>query len=350
MRRAAAILITTLMLVPAGPVQTALARSMTDDGGRVVTAPDKVERVFAAGPPAAILLYTLAPDLLLGWPRENRAREKAFLAEPYASLPATGRIAGRGSSAGPESVLALKPDLILDVGATRGSFVDSADRTQQQTGIPYILLDGRYAAIPRTYRTLGALLGRADKAEELAGWAEAMLADIDRRLSTLPPDRRPRVYYGRGPDGLQTGLAGSINLEVLDRVGAVNAAAGAGAGGLAEVSLEQVLAWDPDVILTIDPNFHRRLGSDPRWRVLRAVREGRVYLSPRLPFGWVDFPPGVNRLIGARWLVSVLYPDLFPEDIRPIVRDFYQRFYHVTLSDARIGALLTVAEAGEVDP
>jgi len=41
-----------------------------------------------------------------------------------------------------------------------------------------------------------------------------------------------------------------------------------------------------------------------------------VHLSPKLPFGWVDFPPTVNRLIGLWWLAKILYPDLFPEDLR----------------------------------
>ncbi|MBV9077139.1 MAG: iron ABC transporter substrate-binding protein, partial [Methylobacteriaceae bacterium] len=63
-------------------------------------------------------------------------------------------------------------------------------------------------------------------------------------------------------------------------------------------------------------------------------------LSPKLPFGWVDFPPSVNRLIGLRWLGRVLYPDLFPEDLRPVTRGFYERFYHVDLTDAQIDGVL----------
>jgi iron complex transport system substrate-binding protein len=65
-----------------------------------------------------------------------------------------------------------------------------------------------------------------------------------------------------------------------------------------------------------------------------------VHLSPKLPFGWVDFPPSVNRLIGLRWLAKILYPDLFPEDLRTLTRDFYRQFYHVTLADAQIDRVL----------
>jgi iron complex transport system substrate-binding protein len=70
------------------------------------------------------------------------------------------------------------------------------------------------------------------------------------------------------------------------------------------------------------------------------VRDGRVHLSPKLPFGWVDFPPCVNRLIGLTWLAKLLYPTLFPEDLRALTRDFYARFYHVTPSAAQIDRVL----------
>ena len=86
-------------------------------------------------------------------------------------------------------------------------------------------------------------------------------------------------------------------------------------GGLAIVSLEQVLLWNPDVIVTIDRDFAANVRSDPVWASVAAVRAGRVHLSPKMPFGWVDFPPSVNRLIGLWWLAKILYPEQFPEDI-----------------------------------
>jgi len=67
--------------------------------------------------------------------------------------------------------------------------------------------------------------------------------------------------------------------------------------------------------------------NDPAWSPVAAVRARRVHLSPTLPFGWVDFPPGVNRLIGLWWLAKMLYPELFAEDVRTLTRDFCARFY-----------------------
>ncbi len=231
---------------------SARAATVTDGADRAVQVPARVERVFPAGPPAAIMLYTLAPELLLGWPRANSPEEREFLIPDIASRPEVGRITGRGNTANLEVVLALKPDLILDVGSINTTYISLADRVQEQTGIPYALLDGRFDGTPAAYRILG----------------------------------------------------------------------------------------NPDVIITIDQEFAANVHNDRAWAPVAAVRARRVHLSPKLPFGWVDFPPSVNRLIGLWWLAKILYPDLFPEDLRALTGDFYRRYYHVALSDAQIDRVL----------
>jgi iron complex transport system substrate-binding protein len=312
------------------------AATVTDSAGRIVPVPGSVARVFPAGPPAAITLYTVAPDLLLGWPRANRPDEREFLDPRIGARPEVGRITGRGNTANLEAVLALKPDLILDVGVVNNTYISLAERVQQQTGIPYALLDGRFDGIAAAYRIIGALTGRRDASEAAARYADETVKAIAARLP--PPEKRPRTYYARGPRGLQTGLGGSINVETIELL-ARNVAGGT-RGGLATVSIEDVLVWNPEVIVTIDKDFAERVYSMPAWRPIAAVRTKRVHLSPKLPFGWVDFPPSVNRLIGLWWLAKILYPELFPEDLRGLTREFYQRFYHVPLTDEQIGRVL----------
>lgn len=318
--------------------RTLRAATVTDATGRAITIPEKVTRVFPAGPPAAIMLYTMAPDLLIGWPRSNRPEEREFLLPDIGSRPEVGRITGRGNTANLETVLALKPDLILDVGSTSETFVSLATRVQEQTGIPYALLDGRFVSIANSYRTLGALTGRRAEGEDLADYTHRTITLITERIANVPVEQRPRVYYARGPRGFETGLGGSINVETIELI-ARNAAAER-KGGLATVSIEQVLVWNPDVIVTIDQDFAARVKSDPVWEGVGAVRAGRVHLSAKLPFGWVDFPPSVNRLIGLWWLAKILYPERFPEDLVMLTREFYRRFYHVAPSDAQIARVL----------
>jgi iron complex transport system substrate-binding protein len=316
----------------------ARAQAVTDATGRALAIPANVGRVFPSGPPAAIMLYTLAPDLLIGWPRANRPEERAFLLSDVGSRPEIGRITGRGNTANLETVLALKPDLILDVGSTSQTYVSLAERVQEQTGIPYALLDGRFTATTASYRKLGELTRHVKEGEELAAYAKRTLDEILKRIADIPSDRRPRVYYARGPRGLETGLGGSINVETIELL--ARNVAGDRKGGLAAVSIEQVLVWNPDVIITIDRDFASNVRKDPAWIGIAAAHTGRVHLAPKLPFGWVDFPPSVNRLIGLWWLAKILYPERFPEDIRELATAFYTRFYHVTPSAAQMDAVL----------
>jgi iron complex transport system substrate-binding protein len=252
--------------------------------------------------------------------------------------PEVGRITGRGNTANLETVLALKPDLILDVGSTSATFISLADRVQEQTNIPYALLDGRFDAIAKTYRSLGELIGRAEDAGKLARYTEDTLKTILGRIDSVATNARPRVYYARGPKGLATGLGGSINVETIELIS--RNVAGETPGGLANVSIEQILVWNPDVIVTIDQEFAETVRNDPSWASVKAVRDNRVHLSPKMPFGWVDFPPSVNRLMGLWWLAKILYPERFSEDLRALTRDFYSRFYHVTPTATQIDHVL----------
>jgi iron complex transport system substrate-binding protein len=322
------------------PAGAAELQAVTDSAGRRVEVPARIARVFAAGPPASILVFVLAPDALLGWTSALRAAERSLIPARYADLPTLGRLAGRAGTANVESVLAMRPDVILDYGAVGPSYVSLADRVQQQTGIPYLLYDGSLGSIPRILETVGGLLGVPARGRDLARSATRILAEIDERVARVPPVRRPRVYYARGPRGLETGLKGSINVESLERLGARNVAAAGEGTGVASVSLEQVLAWDPEIIVTLDPAAAQTMTTDPGWQAVRAVREGRVHVAPSLPFGWIDFPPSVNRLIGLVWLGGVLYPDLFHGDIRRETRAFYGLFYHQTPDDKLLDALL----------
>jgi iron complex transport system substrate-binding protein len=329
--------VTCALTLPA-PAQT---RSVTDSAGRVVELPERVETVFAAGPPAAILLYVMAPDRMLGWPRANRADERAFLAAPYADLPELGTLTGQGGEANLEQVLALQPDLILDFGSVRDTYVDLANRVQDQTGIPYLLIDGRFENTPAALRLLGEALGVPERGEELARDAEATFARIDALLAEVPEAERPRAYLARGPEGLESGVVGSINTEILERAGGVNVLGRSDtARGLVQVNLEALLAADPDVIVTWDRQFYEGHRDSPLWSRMRAVQEGRVYLSPVQPFGWIDRPPSLNRIIGLDWMAATFFPGRYDIDLRARTHEYYRLWYQLDLSEAQLDQLL----------
>jgi iron complex transport system substrate-binding protein len=317
------------------------ARPFTDSADRRIDVPDEVRRVFPAGPPASAALYMVAPEKMLGWTRAPSPEARPFLPARYAELPELGRLTGRGNTVNLENVVRLTPDLVLDVGDISATYVSLADRVQEQTHIPAVLVGGRLDETPTTLRTVGTLLGVSARAETLARYAEGMLADVQKETAKILPAKRPSVYVARGPHGLETAVAGSIGSEVVDLVGARNVAGKDTAPRtIVDVSPEQILAWQPDVILTVDRRFHSAIRNDPVWRDVKAVQAGQVHFVPDLPFSWLDNPPAPNRLIGLLWLGKLLYPASFPQDIRAEARRFYALFYQQEPSDAQLDGLL----------
>ncbi len=318
------------------------ARTLTDAAGRRVTVPAKVNRVLASGPPGSVFLYTLAPETMIGWIRPPLPDEKPYLKAPFADLPAYARMTGRGDTVDVAAVKAHKADFILDIGAVDPGYTALADRIQGQVGIAYVLLDGTLAKTAESYRILGGLLGREARGEELARAADAMIADVRAKIAPVPQDKRPRVLYARGPKG--TVRANPINVDILDVLGAVNIAPPV-PGSREPLTLEEIQRADPTVIIAIDEAFFESVMKDPAWSNIAAVKTKRVYHAPTLPFNWLDDPPGVNRLIGMRWLAEKLYPEVRFGDLRAAIRDFHRVFYHQMPTVPQVDALIKQAAA-----
>ena len=271
----------------------ASAAEVTDATGRTVQIPDRVQRVLPAGPPAAVLLEALAPNLMLGWPSPVPGNARALLAPAAAQLPQVPRLTGRADVTA--AIKALKPDLLVDYGTVSPRYADLARTTQQDTGVPTILLDGSLANIPHVLRSLGHVLHRDGRAETLATFAEAMLA--------LPATHttHPRVLYARGADGLTVAAPGTDVTAVFAQLG-WQVVAPDGQGTFRPASVDAIRTLDPDLLIFSDPAMHDAVMHDDAWRSVRAVRDGHVLIVPSLPFGWIEEPPSINRLLGLAWL------------------------------------------------
>ena len=135
-----------------------------------------------------------------------------------------GRLTGRANTTYVEDVLRAGAQVIIDYGTVTGTYRSLTDRAQGQTGIPYVLINGAFERVPDAYRLLDRPLDRDDRAEYLAGYFRKLQERTRSTLDKVPPSDRPRVYYGRGPDGLETGGINSINVELLTVMGATNVA------------------------------------------------------------------------------------------------------------------------------
>ena len=311
-------------------------REITDMAGRTMTVPLEIESVFSTGPVAAIYLYTLVPDKLLGWNYALNDIEKSIILEQYHDLPNFGQ----GDAVNYEAVIAAGPTIIND-----GS-IDASDALAEQLGVPVVMVSSDLLDAPAVYRFMGELFGVEEQAEALAAYAEETFNAIS--SLDIPNEEKVRIYYGNGEDSLETAPAGSSHGQIIDLVNAVNVAdLELGDGSRVQISAEQLLAWDPDVIIVNGEPKADMTGSaaaeailaDPLFATLKAVQNGAVYGTPNAPFSWVDRPPGPNRIVGMRWLSGLIYPEYLDYDVDEAVREFFQLFYHVELTDEQLTQL-----------
>ena len=198
--------------------------------------PAKIEKVLSAGNPADLLLLSSAADKLLGLAGFNMEKRGKLFPAVQQTLPTLGKIAGKGSTLSPEKIVALQPNLIIDVGNVTPNYIDQAKRTFEQTSVPYLLLDGKLSETPTTLRYLGKVLGTENLTEPQAKYVEETLKQAVENASKFTQT----FYLARSADGLQTGQKGSIHTEAIEIVGLKNVVEG-DHKGLTQVSMEQLL-------------------------------------------------------------------------------------------------------------
>ena len=326
--------------------ETAETREITDMAGRKVTVPaaENIESVFSAGPVAAIFLYMVAPDKLLGWNYELNDVEKSIILDKYQDLPNFGM----GDAVNYEAVIAANPTIAINSGKINDAMVSDCDALSESLGIPVVAVDNELNNSAEAFRFMGELLGVEDHAEELAQYAEQVFTDIN-ALSDIPEEKKVSVYFGNGEDSLETAPRGSQHAQIFDVINAVNVAdLELGDGSRVQISAEQLLAWDPDVIVVNGEPKADKSGnsaaedilSNPDYASLKAVQDQKVYGTPNVPFSWVDRPAGPNRLIGMRWFSALIYPEYIKCDINEEIHKFFDLFYHVDLSDEQLENVL----------
>ena len=326
--------------------ETAETREITDMAGRKVTVPaaENIESVFSAGPVAAIFLYMVAPDKLLGWNYELNDVEKSIILDKYQDLSNFGM----GDAVNYEAVIAANPTIAINSGKINDAMVSDCDALSESLGIPVVAVDNELNNSAEAFRFMGELLGVEDHAEELAQYAEQVFTDIN-ALSDIPEEKKVSVYFGNGEDSLETAPRGSQHAQILDVINAVNVAdLELGDGSRVQISAEQLLAWDPDVIVVNGEPKADKSGnsaaedilSNPDYASLKAVQDQKVYGTPNAPFSWVDRPAGPNRLIGMRWFSALIYPEYIKCDINEEIHKFFDLFYHVDLSDEQLENVL----------
>ena len=315
-------------------------RTFTDSTGREVEVPVQIDKVALSGPMAQIVLFALCPDKLVGVSNAWSKEAQEYLDEKYFNMPQIGQLYGGKGELNLETLLQSGAQVVIDVGEPKGSTKEDMDSLQQQTGIPFIHITADTESYPAAYRMLGDLLNMKDEAQTLAAYCENI---YDRTVSIAGSVEKANVLYVTGDAGQNVIASGSYHAEILDlltnNLAVVDDPSSKGTGN--EVSMEQILTWDPDVVIFAPESIYATVQDDAAWQSVTAIKNGAYYEVPFGPYNWMGFPPSVQRYLGMMWLSKVLYPDATVQyDLFDDVHEYYELFYHCDLTRAQYDALV----------
>lgn len=304
---------------------TAAQSTFTDDAGRRIALPQKVDRVFAAGAPAEVLLYTLVPEKLAGRNHMPSAAELELMPPEYRTPRQIVNLPDRDDPRYDAELLALDVDVYIDYGTVDDDYVAALEAISERTRIPALIMDGSLENVPAVYRRLGTALGVEERGERLAREAERILGKYRGTLADPPV----RVYLACSANGLTPCLEGHSAGQAAALLGAVNAGGTLAESARRPLTLAEIRERAPDVVIAAS-GAADALRDSPDWQMLPAVAAGRVYAPPDLPFNWGSRPPSVNRLPGIIWLAYVARGRPLDEEFRQDVSRFFAAFYHAT--------------------
>ena len=298
-------------------------RTITDSLGRVVEIPENVESVVCVG--VGALRYTCymgAQDLVIGVEdyevKAGMTRLYNYVNfDKFKDLP----VIGTNGEPYTEEIINLAPDVIV---MSKSASVE-ADDLQAKTGTPVVVVPGSDATLDQnaydTIRILGELYGKEARAAELTAYLENIQKDLDNRTKDIADSEKPSVYVGgvsfKGHHGFEGTEAGYGPFELIH---ANNLADTTGKSGAFNIDLEQVLAWDPDIIF-VDFNGMTLINEDytknpDYYNALTAVQEGKVYSQ-------ISFRSSASNLetalADAYYAACVIYPQQFA-DVDPVAK------------------------------
>jgi iron complex transport system substrate-binding protein len=316
------------------PTTPAATRTIQDMQGRSVQIPTTVNRVATNYPIVTQFMHMLgAPDKMAAV--VERA-DITFFTKLYPRLPQIP-IAFTSAGTNMETLLSTKPDVVISL-VTR----DDVIAAMTSAGLPVVVLSSfaNPDELKRGVSILADVLGPAETqvSQHFAQTYDANVQRVTAITRAIPIEQRPRAFFETGT-ALGTEAKGTITESWMDTAGAVNVAAAAGVPNFPTVTLEQLIGWNPDVIVCRDPSVSRTIQADPQWQTINAVKNNRVVINPWGLASWATRT--AEEALQVLWAPTIFHPDQFADmDMRQQTKAFYADFHRYQLSDADLDAIL----------
>lgn len=310
---------------------------ITDMAERTVAipTPENIKRVSCLHPIPTYMTWRLAPEKLISTDMVFNANPRLVSEdanETLNSLPVTG-VYFKGMSQ--EQMLALAPDMIVSMTKD-----PNLDQEQIDYTAPIVAISkNNLSDYEQSFRLMGEVLGNEEEANELADYWNNSIKKVTDITSAIPEDEHVKVYYASHDGPLSTVGPLTVMSSIIDMAGGVDLydtnislTSAQQVNEHLAVNIEQVLIWNPDVILTKTETEKNEILNDTQWQPINAVKNGRVYAAPR----WESLD-GIQSIMGLMWTAEKLYPEKVTFDFNNETREFYSEFYlYENITDAQI--------------
>lgn len=316
-------------------------RVFVDSCGREVSVDKEITKVAVSGPLAQIVVFALAPEKMVGLASEWDSMAEEYLATEHYQMPIVGQLYGGKGEINLEELLAVAPQIVIDIGEAKEGMVEDLDALQQQTGIPFVHIDAYLENTAEMFRIVGELLGVEEQAEKLATYWTTHFDMVNDILAKVGESKADLLYIA-GDEGLNVVANGAYHSQVIDmisnNIAVVENPSSKGTGN--EVDMEQLLLWNPQYLIFDSESIYDGVAERSEWQNMDAVKSGHYYEVPAGPYSWMGFPPSVQRILGMMWMEQLLYPEYCDFDLEEAVKEYYSLFYHCELTDTQYDALV----------
>jgi iron complex transport system substrate-binding protein len=314
------------------PVQT-----ICDRAGRTVSLPSAIQKVVITcyGGASHEISILGGSDKIIAQPSIERFPQLMKMYPRFAQVPDAGSF----NNVNIEQVMALKPDVVF-----APIISEQAVHRLEETKIPVVVVAvGRtdIAGLLEEFKMIGTIFGETEKSAELINYWKERLSLVKDRLAAIPEAQRKKVLYTSSAIPFRTEGGSWWGQHFITASGGVNVAGDIQHG--AQVTAEQLLVWDPDVIIVTtnsnNPALADTILNSSQLKIAKAVRSHAVYQCPVGAFWWDR--PSPEAILGILWLSKVLYPDAMADvDIGKETRRFFTKFYNYELSESEFESFL----------
>ncbi len=327
------------------PEETATTKVVTDILGREVEVPTEINSIVVTPIPYTSMIYAIdgtGEKLIAIHPSAKKAYEKSMLKVLAPEIEnASDEYIAADFTVNVEEIVKLNPDVVI-----LWSNQEDDLKKLEQMNIPVITLtNGANSDIDQmlaNMKIIGSLLGKEEQADALIQYNIDTEAYFQGKAGEIDEASKPKVLYLRDKE-LKGSAGDSFNQRLIELAGGVNVASEV-AGAWVEMSMEQIIAWDPEIIylshfdsITPEDLYNNTIeGQD--WSQVSAVKNKKVFKTPIGIYRW-DAPNAETPLF-LKWMGQVQQPEVFADyNLENDVKDFYKNFFGHDLTDQELASI-----------